>query len=105
MTIELCKIEQKSGESEFIPICTTKVFLTLILPVAKELKLEMIECLPALTIKIEFKEKFLSELTRYRAWVDSNVWTDNRKSFLESLENLEKIVSSTSLEDFDLSTG
>jgi hypothetical protein len=105
MTIELCKTVKKTGVSEFIPICTTKVFVTQILPVAKELRLEMIECLPALTITAEFREKFLSELTRYRAWVDSNLWTDNRKSFLESLENLEKIVSSTSLEDFDLSTG
>jgi hypothetical protein len=105
MAIELCKTNRNTGESQFIPICTAEVFTALVLPPAKELQLEMIECLPGLCITAEFKEQFLGELLKYRAWVVANVSGDHRTSLLESLERISEIITNTSLDQFDLSTG
>jgi hypothetical protein len=105
MAIDLCLTNRKSGESTFVPICTASTFEGSWLPASKELGLEMIECLPGLTINAEFKQQFLDELQIFRNWVISHEAANRRQSILASLDQLFDIVKGNSFEEYDLSTG
>ena len=105
MAIDLCKTDLETNESSFLPICTSSVFAEYWLPVAEELGLEMVECLPGLAINPEYKGQFLSELNSFRSWVDENGSPEFRKSILLSVDQLVDVVTKTSLDQFDLSTG
>lgn len=105
MAIDLCKESKKSRDLTFTPVCTANTFVTYWLPPAKELGLQMIECLPALVIREEFKDQFIEELYQIRNWIELYAPADLRESILESIEQLVDIVTSTSLDEYELSTG
>ncbi|ADG69393.1 hypothetical protein Plim_3580 [Planctopirus limnophila DSM 3776] len=105
MAIDLCKTNRKSGEPTFTPVCAANTFVTYWLPPAKELGLQMIECLPALVIRQEFKDQFIEEISQLRNWIDLHAPVGIRESILESIDRVMDIVSSTSLDEYELSTG
>jgi hypothetical protein len=105
MSIELCKTDKQTSESQFTPICTAEVFASRVLPIARRLHLEMVECLPGLTITDRYKKQFLDELVKCRDQLLAVESSGHTSLLQDSLENLIDEVRRTSLDEFDLSTG
>lgn len=104
MSLDLCITNRNTNESSFLPICSSQTFRERWLPIAERFDLDMITCLPALTITEEFREQFLNELQTLHTWFSSPEAGEARE-IVKSIERLSTTVKETSLTEFDLSTG
>ena len=106
MTISMGIEDRTTGAFQDVPVCTSATFRQFWLPAAKELRLEMIESLPALWITAEYRDQFLRELDILDAWVGDRLEIDDY--FVEMrrrIDTIAKLVRETPLEQSEISFG
>jgi hypothetical protein len=60
---------RRTGQSEEVPVCTNPTFHADWERVAKEEGLEMIQALGGLWLTAEYRDRFLGDLAKLKAWL------------------------------------
>lgn len=105
MAIDLCITNRKTNECEFILVCSADQYRTLWRPAIEALDLPMLDCLPGLEVTSEFKGQFIAELSQLKMWATNQKKDSYISRMVETVDNVLKIVESTSFEDYEVSFG
>jgi len=106
MSISMLITSHRTGQSEEIPICTNAKWIGYWLRAAEEERLEMIEALGALWITAQFRDRFLGELIKLKAWAAARVATDEYfPEMVQRIDSIVEAISSHALDDYEVSFG
>jgi len=67
---------RNTGQAEEIPICTIAKFRGNWEPAAETEQLEMLQALGGLWITVQYRDRFLDELVKLKAWASSRAPSD-----------------------------